>query len=137
MKPIIKLLLDEFIEHRISHFHGSSKYHLFAKTNEALGETEIGTPIIKLLVRDILMWHKDLVHLAMEEEHDYEITVKDFFYENFKTFFKTCPELNLLFKMEGKVITYADSLTSEEIAEIRQYFLDNLEVSIRVTRSPK
>lgn len=125
MKVEMKELIDEFIDYRKN--RKPLKY--LKNSYEKLGDNEfVG------LIGWLLQWQKETT-LGWKSIEKFEISAV--LHKRYKVFFKECPELEKVFKLNNDYIGWADGISESEKIEIRDYIHNNYTIQVRVRQTKK
>ena len=127
MKPIIKKIVQEMLDYvEQVEFKETDLY--IKRADEKMG----GFPGVGSRISEITRWmdpyYGKILKFNIQELNLYlEGTDNEYVYNEFVKLFNIVPELNEFLMLKESTIVYSESLSEDEISEIRQYVFDNTE----------
>ena len=118
----IKEIIDELITYRKTREPIKHLKNIYDK----LGDREIIQ-----LIGWLLLWHKEVfLDLAKPEK----LEISETLYNRYLEFFKECPSIKKVFKLNKEYVNWNENITEEEQEEIRNYIHENYKIQIRIRR---
>ncbi|WP_417558507.1 hypothetical protein [Mesoflavibacter zeaxanthinifaciens] len=122
MKQKVKELIDELIDYRKN--RKPIKYLNVAYNG--MGDKEFVQ-----LIGFIFQWQKESALNIGEWKDIQQFPLEEVLFPRYTQFFKECPELKEVWKLNKENISWADDITEEEKLEIRDYIHTNYKIQFR------
>ncbi|SEC37203.1 hypothetical protein SAMN04489761_2807 [Tenacibaculum sp. MAR_2009_124] len=128
MKTEVTKLLKEMLRYLKTRKNLSDKGYLKKAHDEIDGSSGVFSLVVKLAnwldPIELSLSDGDSKELKLRgnEGLDYGSSIKDM-----EAFFRNCPELNLVFRLEKEVVYFSPDLSEDEQIEIREFVKENRE----------